>query len=70
MSSTPYELRAGLLKQAEEILMQRYHSALEAVRWKLDRNLVAPGDVTFPECPTTDDIVKEAERLYQFIQTK
>ncbi len=70
MSSNPYELRAELLKQAEGILTQRYHSMLEEIRWKIDRNLSGPGDVEFPSPPNTDDIIAEAERLYQFVQTK
>ena len=75
MSATPYELRAQLLKQAEGILMTRYHQ--EADRIRENTHLSISKDPTFdhtavvyPTMPTTDDIINEADKLYKFVQTK
>ncbi len=75
MSATPYELRAQLLKQAEGILMSRYqieHDKIrENVHMKRDKDPAFDVDtVTYPNFPTTEDIISEAEKLYRFVQTK
>ena len=70
MSDSPYALRAGLLKQSEAILTARYHQVYERLRYLCDRDMVNPKTVKWPETPTTDDIVKEAEKLYAFVQKK
>mgnify|MGYP006145732523 CR=1 FL=1 len=75
MSATPYELRAQLLKQAEGILMMRHQNAFEKTRESMHINLQRNPDydhaaVEYPEMPTTEDIIVEAEKLYRFVQTK
>ena len=75
MSATPYELRAQLLKQAEGILMVRYHQSHERVRESIHIELKRDPafdhtSVAYPEMPTTEDIIAEAEKLYRFVQTK
>ena len=70
MSSKPFELRAGLLGQAEGILTSRYHQEYERLRYLCDRNLIDIKTVTWPTPPTTEDIVAEADKLYKFVQTK
>ena len=70
MSSKPFELRAGLLGQAEGILSHRYHQEHERLRYLCDRDLVDPKTVTWPVPPTTEEIIAEAEKLYKFVQTK
>tara|TARA_Y100000992_G_scaffold36121_1_gene20239 strand:+ start:291 stop:545 length:255 start_codon:yes stop_codon:yes gene_type:complete len=70
MSSKPFELRAGLLGQAEGILNHRYHSKLEKIRYLCDRNIADPKTVTWPTPPSSDEIIAEAEKLYKFVQTK
>jgi len=68
--NTPYSLRAGLLSQAEHILMTKYQTEYEKVRYLLDRDLIDPKAVAWPKAPTTEEILAEAEKLYKFICTK
>ena len=68
--SNPFSLRAGLLTQAEGILEKGYHQAYEKLRYLCDRDMVNPKTVTWPDPPSTEDIIAEAEKLYKFVQTK
>ena len=68
--SNPFTLRAGLLNQAEGILEKRYVQAYEKLRYLCDRDMVNPKTVTWPDPPSTEDIIAEAEKLYKFVQTK
>jgi len=70
MSDSPYTLRAGLLSQAEGILQHRYRENYERLRYLCDRDMVNPKTVTWPDPPSTEDIIAEAEKLYKFVQTK
>ena len=75
MSATPYELRAQLLRQAEGILMHRYQVEHDKIRenthLKRDKDPTFDVDsVSYPNFPTTEDIINEAEKLYKFVQTK
>ena len=70
MSGNPYDLRAGLLSQAQGILQNQYHQENERLRYLCDRNLLDPKTVTWPKMPTSDEIIAEADKLYQFVQTK
>ena len=75
MSATPYELRAQLLRQAEGILIHRYQIEHDKVRenthLKRDKDPMFDVDtVMYPNFPTTEDIINEAEKLYRFVQTK
>ena len=68
--SSPFALRAGLLSQAEGILEKRYRENYERLRYLCDRDMVNPKTVTWPDTPTTEAIIAEAEKLYKFVQTK
>jgi hypothetical protein len=75
MSATPYELRAQLLQQAEGILMTRYQIEHDQIRenlhMKRDKDPMFDVDtVRYPSYPTTEDIIEEAKKLYNFVQTK
>lgn len=75
MSATPYELRAQLLKQAEQILMYRFQREYDTIRENTHITLQKNPDfdhtdVSYPSMPTTEDIIAEAEKLYKFVQTK
>ena len=70
MSTNAYELRQGLLGQAESILNHRFNSEHNKVMFLLDKGVLNPKTVTWPEPPSTDDIILEAEKLYKFVQTK
>ncbi len=74
-SNNPYALRAGLLSQAEGILMQRYRmehdKATQHMHLDLERDKTFDvSTVTYPTFPTTEDIITEAETLYSFVQKK
>ena len=74
-SNNPYTLRAGLLSQAEGILMQRYHVESERITNKMHLSLERDktfdvNTVTYPKFPSTEDIIAEAEKLYSFVQKK
>ena len=62
MASNGYELRTGLLGQAQKILEHRYHCQVEQCARK--------GIACSAEPPTTEDIIAEAEKLYAFVQKK
>jgi len=63
MAANPYELRQGLLGQAQQILVEAYHSEVQRCR---DQGIAAH-NVKFP---STEDIIAEAEKLYAFVQKK
>jgi hypothetical protein len=62
MASNGYELRTGLLGQAQKILENKYHCEVQQCR---DRGVAC--DI---KPPTTEDIIAEAEKLYAFVQKK
>lgn len=70
MSGNPYSLRAGLLSQAQDILLNQYYQEYEKLRYLCDKDLIDTATVTWPTMPTTEDIIAEADKLYQFVQTK
>jgi len=70
MSKNPYDLRAGLLNQAQTILDHAYHCRIDALQRQIELNILDPKTVTWPEPPNTLDIITEAEQLYKFVQTK
>ena len=74
-SNNPYALRAGLLEQAQGILMHRYAMEHEKAKNLMHLNLERDktfdvNTVAYPPFPTTDDIIAEAEKLYAFVQKK
>ena len=81
--SNPYQLRQGLLGQAERILVSKYQQRVDQIRFEqaciertrdhgsiveyTERN----GDpYVYPTFPTTEDIIAEAKKLYNFIKEK
>lgn len=70
MSANPYDLRAGLLGQAQDVLNNSYHSQLETLNRRIELGIIDPKTVTWPEPPTSEDIIEEAAKLYKFVQTK
>ena len=70
MSSNPYEIRAGLLGQAQGILDHKYHAENERLRYLCDTGKIMAGNVKWPEPPTVEEILEEAEKLYSFVQKK
>ena len=70
MSSNGYELRANLLQQAQAILEHQFATKYETLRYLCDRDLVDPKTATWPEMPSSEAILAEAEKLYAFVQKK
>ena len=70
MKSDPYGLRAGLLGQAQSILDHKYHTNLDTIYRKIELGILEASKANWPEPPTAEDIIKEAEKLYKFVLTK
>ena len=70
MSANPYEVRQCLLGQAESILNHKFNCEHHKIMFLLEKGVLNPKTVTWPEPPNTDDIILEAEKLYKFVQTK
>lgn len=71
MSKSPYELRTELLTIAMNVLKAQHNAEhsrqLQEVLKRVDGPLPDPG---VPTAPTTDEIIAEAKKLYEFIQTQ
>ena len=70
MSKSGYELRAGLLGQAENILVARYHSLRHEVEFAIQSNAIPAKDAKWPSYPTMDEIIAQAEILLAFVNNK
>ena len=71
--SNPYQLRFDIWQQAQGVLMDKFHNDYEVWHnWQFD------GHSTKIECPvkerpvfpTNDQIRKEAEKIYNFVEQK
>ena len=70
MSKSGYELRAGLLAQAENILVSRYHSLRHEVEFAVQSNAIQAKDAKWPSYPTMDEIISQANVLLAFVNNK
>ena len=68
--SNPYQMRQSLLAQAESILKERYYIKLDRIRAMIDQGEVKPSEANWGEPPTTEEIILEAKKLYNFIKEK
>jgi len=78
--ANPYELRYDIYNTAKDRLMDRFHQDHAIWQdfdgWKRDRE--ADGDVITatspvpqrPEFPTHEEVLEEAEKIYEFVQKK
>lgn len=68
MTKTPYELRVDLLKIAQDQLNHRYYNVRENhTRYgEQEATLLEP----LPNFPTTEDVIAEAEKLKNFVDSK
>jgi hypothetical protein len=65
--STPYDLRFNIYNQAQERLMAQYYSELGI--WEQTRHRDEdPGEK--PIFPAHENILEEAEKIYEFVQKK
>ena len=70
MKPNPYDLRAGLLGQAQGILDHQYHAQLETIQRKIELGILKADQVNWPAPASAEDIIAEAEKLYKFVLTK
>ena len=70
MSASGYDIRAALLAQAQAILENQFQVRYETLRYLCDRDMVNPKEIQWPEMPTTENILAEAEKLYDFVKKK
>lgn len=75
-TKTPFELRADLLKQAQELLESQYDAQVEFAT-KAFFALVKEGTATAdnfkqftPKFPTAEDVLKQAKEFYAFVNQK
>ena len=61
-SKSGYEIRQQLLQQAQDILAHKYHALVERATRTATQFSESP--------PTTEDIIVEAEKLYDFVKRK
>jgi len=76
MSKTPFEIRADILKQAQDLLESQYEAQVEFAT-KAFFALAKEGTATMenfkqfaPAFPTTEDIMKQAKEFYSFVSSK
>jgi hypothetical protein len=68
--SNPYELRQSLLAQANAILKEEHYLKLEITRTMIERGEMKPSEADWPLPPSTEEIIAEAKKLYNFIKEK
>lgn len=71
MSKSPFELRTELLNMALTVLLAQHSAAHARELQQLQKDHTTPiSDPGVPTAPTTDEIIAEATKLNQFIQTR
>ncbi len=75
-TKTPFELRADLLKQAQDLLESQYDAQIDFAT-KAFFALVKEGTATVenfkqftPKFPTSEDVLKQAKEFYAFVNQK
>lgn len=75
-TKTPFELRADLLKQAQDLLESQYDAQVDFAT-KAFFALVKDGAATVenfkqftPKFPTSEDVLKQAKEFYAFVNQK
>lgn len=68
-TKNPYEIRLEILKMARELVMEEMYTKRDHVMeiWQShDRK----GHLDWPEFPDNDKILKKAQELYEFVESK
>jgi|TARA_Y100000294_G_C8503423_1_gene315788 hypothetical protein len=73
INKNAYEIRADILNQAQGLVMTKYDKDFQVWENSVARhpesgNILVTKDV--PAFPTTDEILKTANELYSFVDTK
>ena len=76
MSKTPFEIRADILKQAQDLLESQYEANIKFATESFFK-LVKDGTATMetledymPKFPTAADVMNQAKEFYSFVSTK
>lgn len=64
--SNPFELRFNIYRQSEDRLLQKYYSDVSI--WEAGKE--RGENSRRPTFPTHDEILSEAEKIYDFVQDK
>ena len=76
MSKTPFEIRADVLKQAQDLLESQYDAnvkfASEAFFKLLKEGPTSMEalEALLPKFPTAEDVMKQAKEFYSFVSSK
>ncbi len=65
--SNGYEIRHSLLSEAKDMLLERWHAAMDVERISAERENRNPALI---EPPSVEQIKATAESLYEFVQKK
>ena len=66
MSTNPFQLRFDIYNQAQDRLLQKYYSDVSI--WEAGRE--RGENSRRPAFPDHDEILSEAEKIYDFVQNK
>ena len=76
MSKTPFEIRADILKQAQDLLESQYDANVKFASEAFFK-LVKDGSSSMealedfmPKFPTAEDVMKQAREFYSFVSSK
>ena len=69
MTMTPYELRFEIFKQAYNMLNDQFNIEVDTARyWNANSSNTVKMD--YPEFPTLEDVLKQAETINDFVSSK
>ena len=73
--STPFDIRVEVLKMAKEVLEAQFYRNQNSFQLMID-SMMKLGQMsidimdTAPKAPTTEEILKEAEKFYTFVGSR
>ena len=70
MKVPPEELKTKLLVQAQNILLVKFNSEYQKIQMMVRGKEITAGEATWPTPPSTEQIIKEANKLYQYLYKK
>ena len=69
MKPSTEELKSKILNQAQSILMVKFNSEMQKIQMMVGQKEITTMDAkaNWPKPPTTEDIIKEAHKLYKYL---
>jgi len=68
--SSPEELKTKILAQAQNILMVKFNSEYQKMQLMISTKEISGKDAKWPDAPSTEKIIKEADKLYRYLNKK